>query len=361
MSHTRRFWLTVLPFLLTACGKVADETRTPRLAEGLAAVEVEAVEGAADREWDGVVEVVRRADLAAQTGGRVREVLVDVEQNVKAGQPLLRITDTEQRAALEAAGAQLKAAEAALAEAERQFERFQALAGSGHVTAAQLDAARAGRDAARAERRAAAARLRQAREQLAYTEVHAPFDAVVERRLVEPGETVAPGTPLLALHAPDAFRVEVELPQGRAETVRADTAATVRLADGREVPAAGLVVFPAADVGSHSVRIRLDLPSLNPPPRPGTTAKVRLATGPAAAAQGRIRIPLSSVLQRGELSAAYVIDEGRLLLRQLRVGARSGDTIEVLSGLQVGERIARDAAAAARRRAAFQAGESGRD
>ncbi len=230
------------------------------------------------------------------------------------------------------------------------------------MSKAQIDQARAARDAAVAARNAAAAALAQASQQAAYTVVRAPYAGVVARRDVEPGETVAPGMPLMSVYAPDALRIEVAVPQSRAEAIRRDPAATVTLADGRRVMPDSVVVFPAADPVSHSVNVRVNLPALDPPVAPGTTAKVVFAAdsaGPAEAAAA-LRIPAASIAQRGELAGVYVVQEGRLLLRQLRLGARVGDQVEVISGLKAGDVVVQDPVAALQALAAQRKAGEGR-
>ncbi|MDE2407657.1 MAG: efflux RND transporter periplasmic adaptor subunit, partial [Xanthomonadaceae bacterium] len=239
-----------------------------------------------------------------------------------------------------------------------------ALADAQYVSKAQIDQARAARDSATAARNAAAAMLAQAAQQANYTVVRAPFDGVVARRDVEPGETVAPGMPLLTVYAPESLRIEVAVPQSRADAIRGDARAQVWLADGRKVTPAQVIVFPAADPASHSVNVRVNLPALNPQPAPGTTAKVVFsadAQGNAGTPAG-VRIPAASIAQRGELSGVYVVDGGRLLLRQLRLGARDGATVEVIAGLKAGEVVASDPVAATQAIAAQRkAAEASRD
>lgn len=345
----RNLRLALLPALLAlaACGNDKPDA-VPALPKDLATFTVAAGGALPGRGWDGVVEAVRRADLAAQTAGRVSAVLVDVNDRVSAGDVLLRITAVEQDAGANAARAQLRAAEATAAEAEQNYRRYAALADAQYVSKAQIDQARAARDSAVAARNAAAAMLAQASQQSAYTTVRAPFDGVVARRDVEPGETVAPGMPLLRVHAPDALRIEVAVPQTRAEAIRRDPATQVVLADGRKLVPAQVIVFPAADPQSHSVNVRVLLPALDPPPAPGTTAKVVFAADAAetGGVPAGVRVPAASIAVRGELSVAYVVRDGRLLMRQLRLGARSGDAVEVIAGLQAGDVVAADPVAA---------------
>lgn len=339
---------SALALLLAACGGQKTAVVAPPLPD-LPTWRVESAAGAPARGWDGIVEAVRWADLSAQTSGRVEQVLFDVNDRVSAGTVLLRLASVEQDAGVNSALARLRASEALLVEAEQTLARYAALSDANHVSRAQLDQARAARDSAIASRDAARALLAQARQQAAYTIVRAPFDGIVARRDVEPGESVAPGRSLMAVYVPGELRIEVAIPQTRADLIRRDARAQVQLPDGRRVTPASVVVFPAADVASHSVNVRVVLPTLEPLPVPGTTAKVRFEADAATdgtPVAASVWIPAAAVAQRGELSAAYVRDGERLLLRQLRLGARHGDVVEVISGVQADDLVVLDPAAA---------------
>ena len=349
--------LAVVVVALTACGggtTAATAAASPEL-------ETVVVGSGADsgRGWDGTVEAVRQAVLAAQTSGRIASVEADIGDRVVAGQVLLRITAVEQRAATASARAQLHSAEAAAAEAEANYRRFAALAPSQYVSRAQVDQARAGRDVAVAAREAAREQLAQVAQQVDYTTVRAPYAGLVGARQVEPGETVVPGQPLMTVHAPDTLRIEVDVPQSVADAIRRKPGAMVLLDDGRRASVAGVVVYPGADPATHSVTVRVMLPPLDPPPAPGTSARVVF---PVAGGETIPRIPAATLVQRGEVSAVYVLDAQALTLRQLRLGRRLGDEVEVLSGLKSGERVVADPVAAAQALAAQRvAGGAGRE
>lgn len=318
--------------------------------------------GAADegRAWDGTVEAVREAVLSAQTSARVATVGVDVNDRVDAGQVLLRLTVVEQQAGVDAARAQLRASEAAAVEAERQYRRFASLADAKYVSGAQLDQARAVRDAANAARDAARAQLAAAGQHADYTTVRAPYAGIVAVRRVEPGETVGPGQSLLTVYAPDDLRIEVRVPQSVADAIRAKPQARVLFDDGRSVDASAVVVHPTADPASHSVPVRIALPRIDgAPPVPGATAKVVFPIRGGGRGGGGVRIPDAAVTRRGELTAVYVVKDGRVLLRQVRLGARRGGTVDVLAGLAPGDVVARDPADALRTLAVARAARSG--
>jgi RND family efflux transporter MFP subunit len=343
MKRTRTTLAAALLATLVACGGEPAGTKPPPLPP-LKTLTVGAAGALAGRTWDGVVEAVQQADLSAQTAGRVTVLAVDVDDRVQRGDVLLRLTAVEQQASANTARAQLRAAQAAAAEAEANYRRFASLAGGQYVSRAQLDQARAARDSAVAARDAARAQLAQAAQQADYTVVRAPFAGIVSARRVEPGESVAPGQPLVSLYAPGALRIEVQVPQSEADAIRKVVRARIDLADGRALEAAQVIVYPAADPLTHSVGVRVVLPDVAPAPAPGITAKVvfPITAGDAAAAT----IPASALAQRGELTGAYVLADGSLRLRQLRLGQRHGDRVEVVAGLRSGETIAADPVAA---------------
>jgi multidrug efflux pump subunit AcrA (membrane-fusion protein) len=184
--------------------------------------------------------------------------------------------------------------------------------------------------------------------------VRAPYAGIVSARRVEAGESVAPGQPLFGFYAPGALRVEVQVPQSVAGQVRANAQARLVFADGRLVEGGDVTVFPSADPASHTVTVRVAVPAMSAAPGPGVTAKVLFPAVAGGIALGSL--PVSAVVQRGELSAAYVVEGGRVTLRQLRLGARHADRVEVIAGLERGDKVAQDPVAAtqwlARRQAA---------
>jgi len=328
VTRTRFVLPAVLALALAACGG-ESEPRLPVTVDGLQTLQVATGDAAAARAWDGVVEAVRQATLSAQTSGRVTEVLHDVNDRVSAGDVLVRLSAVEQQAGVDAARAQLQLAEAS-------YRRMARLAEGQYVSKMQLDQARAERDAARAQ-------LANVGQQSAYTTIRAPYAGIVASRDVEPGESVGVGQLLMTVFAPDALRIEVSVPQSDAEVIRTNAVATISFDDGRRVEASDVTVFPAADAATHAVKVRVQLPALDPVPQPGMTAKVAF---PAVKGDAFPRIPVSALVQRGEVNAVYVLTEGRLSLRQLRLGERSGERIDVIAGLKPGETIAADPVAA---------------
>jgi len=347
MSATRRGLGTglILAAALLALAGCGGEEAAPGPARAAPDLETLVVQPAAiDRErvFDGIVESVEQATLAAQTSGRIVALERDVDDRIRRGDLMMRISAVEQRARLDAALESLSEAKALATEARAQFRRVSDLVERKLLSQADLDRVTAVRDAAAARLAAAEASVAAAREQFSYTEIRAPFAGVVTRRHVDVGEAVSPGTPLVAIAAPDVLRVNVDVPQALAEEVRGLGAATVRTGE-REVPSERITVFPAASAGSNTVRVRIDLPAGTPGLFPGMFVKAGFAIGDLAT----VRVPASVVVRRGEVTAVYVVTgEGRIVLRQVRLGRALNGTIEVLAGLEPGERVAADPVAA---------------
>lgn len=341
---TFRFLAPVLFALgLSACGDAtvpADKTKVNT--DGIAVIKLTDATTGNTRQWDGVVEAVNQATLSAQTSGRVAELLVDVNDSVKTGQVLARFSNVEQRSGQNRALAGLSAAQAQVTEAEADFKRMSAIYEKRLIAKAQYDQSLARRDAARAQLASARAQLSESSQQLDYTIIRAPFSGVIGQRHVQAGETVAPGQAIFSMNSPGQLRVRLSLPQADAGVLEQNKKAKIILDNGKEITVESIVVFPDADPDTHTVTVRLLLPNAIDGIKPGITVKALL---PAAGNQGLL-IPISALVQRSEVTSVYVVAENSIRLRQIRLGNRLGNQVQVLSGLSAGESIAADPLAA---------------
>jgi len=349
--------------VLVACAG-DDKTATPPRIDTsqlqTATLEVATVER--ELRFDGMIEAVNQATVAAQTSGRVTELPFDVGDYVKQGDVIVRITATEQKAQARGADAKLRAANAQLAEAQKQFARVKDLVDRKLMAQADFDRAKAALDSATAQANAAREGLTQAQTQADYTEISAPYSGLVVKRLVDVGETVSIGTPLMSGLSLENLRVVVDVPQQHIAAVRTYLRARVILPDGHSVTSTVIRVPPSADTSSHTFRLLVTLPEGafigdSGGVFPGTLVKVAFVAGDEQC----LLLPPQSLVQRAELSAAYVVEsDGKLSLRYVRVGTPAADgRIPVLSGLISGEKVALDPLAAGlayRQRADVKAG-----
>jgi RND family efflux transporter MFP subunit len=341
-SYAAATGTALLGLALAGCGQGTPATPPQAPASGLATVVVEAESGPAEVRLDGVVEAVQQATLSAQTAGRIASIAVDVGDVVRAGQLLVRLRSTEQVSGLGQAQAAVAAARAAHDQAAAQFARIEDMYQRKVVARTTFDEAVTARDSTAAQLAAAQAALESAREGVAYTEVRAPYGGRVIARQGQAGEAVAPGTPLLTVASLDALRVVVDLPQDVARDVRGRGTAHVYVGEER-ITAERVTLFPSADPLSGTFRARADLPSGVTGLAPGMHARVGFVTGESS----RLFVPGDAVVERSELRAVYVVSaDGRVALRQVRLGPRLDDRVEVIAGLVAGERVATDPAVA---------------
>lgn len=342
MARLRLPVLLAVALALPACGDGAPPI-TAQAPVPFGTLVVEPRDTARERRWDGVVEAVHQATLSAQTAGRVLELPFDVNDYVEAGQVVVRFTDVEQISAQRRAAAALNAAQADSTEAEAAFRRTEELVARQLLARAALDQARARRDATRAALEAARAGVSEAGEQVDYTVIRAPYSGILTQRHVEVGESVRPGQPLVSGLSLQQLRVHVEVPQSEVAAIREHGQATVILPGGGRIEAREVVVFPYADPATHSFKVRVELPEAETGLQPGMTTKVAFKTGEAR----QLWLPGSALVTRSEVTAVYVVaPDQRVSLRQVRLGHRRGDEVEVLAGLAAGERIAADPVAA---------------
>jgi len=149
--------------------------------------------------------------ISAEVGGRIAQLPVEEGTRVRRGELLLGLDCQEERAALAEARAQVAAAEAALQLAESDVERNSRLATAQVISDQSLDRMMKERDAARARRDAARATVERLAAHLAKMRITSPLSGQVITRQVQPGETVSPGAPLLAIADLDRTRVEAEV------------------------------------------------------------------------------------------------------------------------------------------------------
>lgn len=311
-------------------------------AEPLATAAVQLREVEQTYSIDGVVEATRQSTVSAQISGRVKAIYFDVGDRVSKGQVILRIDEREANQALAGSRAQLSQAEAALQNARLNYERSKQLFEQKFISQAALDKAKSDYEVAKAQAAASEAGAEQSALAQSYTSVLAPYPGVVAARLVELGEMVTVGKPLMTGFDPSQLRVIASVPQEKLKDIGSHPVVTVEVPSlERWIKAASVTVQPSADVRTHSTQVRVDLPANQANLYPGMFVRTHFVVGK----EKKLLIPNSAVVHRSEVVAVYVVDEKDVPhLRQVRLGeVNEQNEIEVLAGLNIGERVARDA------------------
>jgi RND family efflux transporter MFP subunit len=315
----------------------------------------------------GYVTARRRATVSSKVTGKVTQIFIEEGQAVKAGQVLATLDDSQARAALALAEAQLAAArksfaedQARLKEAELNLQRRQRLLEEGVIGRAELDSAQAEVDSLRARIAYAQEQIGVAESQvtlrrtdLADTVVRAPFSGVAISKDAQPGEMISPvsagggftRTGIGTIVDMSSLEIEVDVNESFINRVRPGqkVEAVLDAYPDWRIPAKVITTVPTADRQKATVRVRIAFDDLDPRILPDMGVKVSFlreedpeqADAPAA----RYQVPKSAIRTVDGQTVLFVVREDRVERRAVRTGDENGDAVLVLSGVAPGERV----------------------
>jgi RND family efflux transporter MFP subunit len=316
----------------------------------------------------GYVTARRQATVSAKITGKVTEVLIEEGQQVKEGDLLARLDDTEAKAQLSLSQAQLTAARSQLAEvrallvqAERDYDRQQELLRRQLVAEQSMDAARAQRDMVRArlgnleeQIRVSIESVAVARVQLDNTEIRAPFSGVVVAKAAQPGEMISPisagggftRTGIGTIVDMDSLEIQVDVNESFINRVAPGqpVEAVLNAYPDWKIPGEVIAIIPSADRNKATVKVRVALRQKDRRILPDMGVRVSFLTAPSApgaprAAAAGVLVPAAAVRADGKAGVVFVFADDKVQRRPVTLGQSVGPDRQVLSGLSAGERV----------------------
>ncbi|MCB9497315.1 MAG: efflux RND transporter periplasmic adaptor subunit [Fibrobacteria bacterium] len=325
-TRLNRFALAALPFALMACeGQKEAEVEQVRSAD-TTRVEVvtSRIQGRTFQDWGVYPADLRGADdaiLVSSAAGTMKSIS-EVGTRVRAGQGLCDIESDRYRAQLDAARSSMDATQAAMEVARKNVE-------AGSLGKAALDAASAQFHAAKAQ-------FLGAQKQYEDSRCQAPFSGVVASRMVNRWQAVGPGTPTLRIVRNDRLEATFAVPETESGLLKKGLDAEFHLIESPDAPYKGTVssVDLAADTRNRVVSARVVLTNKDGNLRPGLAGKVRILRQEVREA---VVVPSWALLRREGGVFAMVAQDGKAQERKLELGPSSGDSVQVLSGLSIGD------------------------
>jgi RND family efflux transporter MFP subunit len=278
--------------------------------------------------------------IVPQVSGYVKRILVKPGQEVKVGEVLIELDSRAERAALDSADAQERAAASAEELARRTAERTRLLSKEGLVTGQELDRAEAEAASARAQQRAAAARAAEQRVGVGFHVVRAPFAGTVGDVVARLGDFVTASAPLTSITQGSTLELAIRIPPERARLVRAGTPVEVLDAGGKVLVTTSLYfVSPEADPRTQLVDVSAVFQN-TVGYRPSEIVRTRIVYGTSQALQ----VPVLSVVRQSGQAFVYVVEQRSgapvVVRRPITLGPLSDQSYVVEKGLSSGDRIA---------------------
>jgi multidrug efflux pump subunit AcrA (membrane-fusion protein) len=315
----------------------------------------------------GTVQALTTSTLSSKLMGTVKEVRVKEGDRVKQGETLVVIDKRqvtaqlrEVQAALDEArramGGAVSARDAAAAGAQlarATYDRYLNLIQEDSATRQEFDEVEARHRQAQAslkqaEQALAAARYRVQQAEAAVSAagvasddaaILAPYDGIVTAKMSEVGDLATAGTPFLTLESMGGYRVDVVLPEAYFSAVRLSQPVMIRIPSVGDQPLEGRVetIVPVADQSSRSFLVKIRLPA-DEAVRSGMFARVVIRTGE----ERLMLIPASAVVPQGQLTGIFIVDDDQIArFRLIRTGRHFEDSVEIITGLNEGQRFIR--------------------
>ena len=290
----------------------------------------------------GSVQPGRKADLRAEIGAVVQQVLKENGEAVRTGDLLVRLDDTAIRDSVMSADEAVRASSQAFDQAERQVQRLKTLQAQGMTSTQALEDAEVRRNNAQSDLVGAKARGASARQQLQRTSVRAPFDGVVSERKVSVGDTVQVGRELLKVIDPRSMRFEGLVSADRMAEIKPGQSVSFRVNGfGRsDLPGTVRRLDAAANATTRQVEVIVDFKDAASAPRvAGLFAEGRVETGSAQA----LTLPEAAVVRVGDAAHVWRLNGSTVAKVAVKLGERDARTgqVPVLGGLAAGDRVLR--------------------
>ena len=324
----------------------------------------------------GTLAAQEEVTISSEAEGTVAAIRADLGDRVAAGNVLVELDNEKAKYKLDQAKAasaqalakygatssgQLPAIEqtpdvqkaaAQLAQAQQAFDRAKELSGRQLLPAQQLDDASAALSTMkasyasalqnarnlRADIDAAEASTKLAERELRDASIRAPFDGYVQKRLVSLGEFVKMQAPVMSVVRVDPLKVTAEIPERMAPWIKVGQPAQLGVdAFPEKIDGTVARISPAVNTQSRAFPFEARVPNADGRLKPGTFARVRIET---ALVEPVLTLPYAVMQYRYGVNRVFVVSGDRLAARELKVGDRVGDRIEILDGVKAGEKVA---------------------
>jgi RND family efflux transporter MFP subunit len=302
---------------------------------GVTLTEVHPVQVDEQYETSGTVKAKTISIIASRVMGTVTSIKVKEGDKVYAGQLLITVDDRDVAQRVKAAEKAVEAAKQNKSLMDITYQRYKNLHDEKAISQQEIDQIETQKKVADIEYEKAKAMLAEAQVNHGFTKITAPTSGVVTEKKIDLGSMVVPGIPILTVEDNSYFRIEANVDERLLRKLKTGMPVDVVIDSlGQETKGRISEIVPAVDPMSRTFLIKVDLKM--PLLKTGMYAKILIPEGKKEA----ILIPQKVIVEKGQLVGVYVVDnQGVITYRLIKAGKKYGDQVEVLSGLNDGEKI----------------------
>jgi RND family efflux transporter MFP subunit len=277
-------------------------------------------------------------NVSSELDGILQSIRIDEGSPVTRGQLIAEIKDIDYNLAVEQAGAVVRQAEAALANAKQEHQRKEALYREELVTKQQFDDIVARLALTQGDVARARAGLEMAMEKMTKTKINAPMAGSIKEKKVTAGDYIRNGTFLVSIIRIDLLKLTFTVPEKDVGSLRAgqDVSFTVDAFPGRVFRGQVKTIYPHLEEKTRSLLVEAQVANHDGSLKPGFFARVTLYTGPA---KSTVVVPITALLYDSATTKLFVAEGERAKERKVRVGRKYGEFMEIVEGLKADEMV----------------------
>lgn len=286
-------------------------------------------------ETSGTVKAKTTSVISSRVMGTVTALMVKEGDRINAGQTLITIDDRDMAERVKAADKALEAARLNKSLAEATYKRYREIYDERALTQQEMDQVETQKKIAEAEYERARAMYSEAQVSQGFAKITAPTAGVVTEKKIDLGSMATPGTPLLTIEDISSFRVDLHVDERLSGTLKVGMPVDIFIdSTGQQIKGKITELVPSVDSMSRTFLAKVDIRGTGL--KSGLYAKAKIPVG----TRDTLVIPKSALVQKGQLTGVYAVDEkGVVTYRLVRIGKDYDNTLEVLSGVHPKDRI----------------------
>ncbi|HHP7242729.1 MAG TPA: efflux RND transporter periplasmic adaptor subunit [Cyclobacteriaceae bacterium] len=336
MRNNIKYWhlIMIIP-VLAACNR-KEVINNKRETINVKVSEVRLEKKPVYLKYSGSVESYDQSLLSTKVMGQIKSLDYEEGDRVRKNEIIVRIESSDLIAKRSQLDANLDQAKANLQNTSTNYERIKNLYEKKSATQKELDDITTALTSAKAQVSSLESAIEEIKVLLSYTLLKAPFDGYITKKFVHEGSMANPGQPIVAIESTDRLKVVAKVPESEVVYFKnGQVLDVVFKAINAEMKGTVRNINPSSNFSGNQYAVNIAIEESNLQLKPGMFAEVNLVTYE----NQQISLPRQALVKKGQLDGVYTVNpDNKAMLRWIRTGKSNGEQVEILSGLDIGER-----------------------